>query len=239
MVVGSEGNMGKAARLKAARRTATTVRQSTDGAITQNPYPVEHQASHEAGHAVVQWTLDLPFDCVSLDTTPPAVWPLAGVKQLLGDKLLIGSAGCIADFQSRDLEMQDTEILKLILGSPDGRFAAVSRSGGATVRPDRQPAVVPGGDLHLMAVMMSDRGDGYPWPASEIIDTWRGCEKYVAACQPAIKKVAAELLAARRLTYPETAGIAMEAMIGVPRPSMPEWFEHAQQYGRRLEAEMG
>lgn len=111
--------MGKAARLKAERRGAAA-RLPTRPADAQVSYPVEHQAAHEAGHAVVQWTLGLPFDYMSLDTSPPGVWPLASVKQHLGDKWLIGAAGCIADYQSRDLKMPDTEILKLILGSPDG-----------------------------------------------------------------------------------------------------------------------
>ncbi|MGO9778828.1 MAG: hypothetical protein ACLPQY_03515 [Streptosporangiaceae bacterium] len=100
---------------------------------------MEHQAAHEAGHGVVQWTLGLPVDCMSLDTNPPGVWPLAGVKQRLGDKWLIGAAGCIADYQSRDLVMHDVDFLKLIIGSPDERFALVDSSGAAAVRPERQP----------------------------------------------------------------------------------------------------
>jgi hypothetical protein len=229
--------VGKAARRKAERRRAIAARQTIDPVSVQSSYPVEHQAAHEAGHGVVQWTLGLPFDCMSLDTKPPGVWPLAGVKQHLGDKWLIGAAGCIADYQSRNLMMHDVDILKLILGSPDGRFALVDSSGAVTVRPDRLPAVIPGADLHLMATVMGDQGNEHPWPAPEIIGIWRDCEKYVAACRPVVKQVAAELLVARSLTYAETVGIATDAMTGVPRPSVPEWFEDAYQLSRRLEAE--
>jgi len=135
------------------------------------------------------------------------------------------------------LEMQDAEILKLIFGSPDGRFTLVDRFGVAAVRPDRQPPVTRGGDLYLMATVMADCGNGYPWPPPAVIAAWRGCEKYVSACQPAIKEVAAELLVVRKLAYDEMAPIASRAMTGVLRPSMPEWFEAVQQLGLRLEAQ--
>lgn len=229
--------MGKAARLKARRRQAAAVRQVSAPAIQKAAYPPEHQAAHEAGHAVVHWTLGIPFDFVSLDTSPPGVWPLAGVTQQLGEKWLISAAGCIADYQSRDLVMLDVDILRLIVGSPDSRFALTGRSGAAVVRPDRRPAVTPGGDLHLMATVMADRGDGQPWPAPAIVDVWHGCERYVAACTPAITQVAAGLLARRRMTYAEISGIATDAMADVSPPTVPAWFEDAQELSRRIEAE--
>ena len=77
--------MGKAARLKAERRREAA-QPSAGSAVRRDSYPVEHVAAHEAGHAVVQWTLNLPFDYVSLDTSPPGVWPLGGVKKHMGDK---------------------------------------------------------------------------------------------------------------------------------------------------------
>jgi hypothetical protein len=77
--------------------------------------------------------------------------------------------------------------------------------------------------------------DGRPWPAPTIVSVWRECENYVAACAPAIREVAARPLASRTLTYAETAHIAAEALTGIRRPSMPDWFEDAQQLGRRLE----
>jgi hypothetical protein len=231
--------MGKAARLKAQRRQAATVRQVASAPATAQKatYPLQHQATHEAGHAVVFWSLGIAFDYVSLDTDPPGVWPLPGVRRQLGDKWLIGAAGCIADYQARDLAMLDADILRLILGSPDNRFSLTDRSGAAVVRPDRRPAVMTSGDLYLMATVMGDRGDGQPWPAPAIIDTWRGCERYVVACRPAITQVAAALIARRRLTYAETSGTAAEAMAGVPQPALPEWFEDAQELSRRIEAE--
>ncbi len=227
--------MGKAARLKAERRRIATADEPVPIGAQEVSYPVEHQAAHEAGHGVVQWTLGLPFDYISLDTTPPGVWPVAGVKLQLGDRWLIGAAGCIADFQSRNLTMMDVDILKLLLGSPDGRFTLTDRAGNPAAQPDRQPGVAPGADLHLMALAMSDDGDGRPWPAPEIISVWRECENYVAACTPAIREVTARLLASRTLTYAETARIAAEALTGIRRPSMPDWFEDAQELGRRLE----
>jgi hypothetical protein len=200
-------------------------------------YPVEHQATHEAGHAVVFWSLGIAFDCVSLDTDPPGVWPLAGDGRQLGDKWLIGAAGCIADYQARDLAMLDPDVLRLIFGSPDNRFSLTDRSGVAVVRPDRRPAVMTSGDLFHMATVMADRGDGQPWPAPAVINTWRGCEGYVVACTPAITQVAAMLIARRSLTYAETSSIAAEAMAGVPRPELPEWYGDAQELSRRIEAE--
>ncbi len=225
--------MGKAARLKAERRLGAV--RSVGVQVSQ---VLQHQAAHEAGHAVVQWTLGLPFDYVSLDTSPPGLWPLAGVKQHLGDRWLIGAAGCIADYQSRSLLMPDSEIVKLILGSPDGRFTVVDHSGAVAVRPDRGPAVMAGADLYLMAVVMSDDGEGSPWPASEIVAVWRECERYVAACRRAIDKVASALLLARKLTYAETTSIAADAMAGLPRSAVPEWFEDARQLSLRLEAQV-
>lgn len=230
--------MGKAARLKARRRQAAGVRQGPGPAALQEAaYPPEHQAAHEAGHAVVHWTLGIRFDYVSLDTDPPGVWPLAGARPQLGEKWLIGAAGCISDYQSRDLVMLDVDILRLIVGSPDSRFNLTGRSGVTAVRPDRRPAVMPGGDLRLMAAVMTDRGDGHPWPAGAIIDIWRSCERYVAACTPAITAVAAALLVCRRLTYSEASSVADEASVGVSRPALPQWFEDAQALGRRIESE--
>lgn len=202
--------MGKAARLKAERRREAT-RPPAGPAVRHGSSPMEHVAAHEAGHAVVQWTLNLPFDYVSLDTSPAGVWPLDGVKKHMGDTWLIGAAGCIADLQLRELVLPDPEILKLVLGSPDSLFSVVDRSGTVVVRPSRNPAVAPGGDLHMMAVVMSDDGDGVPWPAAEIIGVWRDCERYVAACRGAIEAVAAELLRVRKLTYFATGHIAAKA----------------------------
>lgn len=178
--------MGKAARLKAQRRQAATVEHAASVPATalEAAYPVKHQATHEAGHAVVSWSLGIPFDYVSLDTDPPGVWPLARTRQQLGDKWLIGAAGCIADYQARDLAILDADVLKLIFGSPDNRFSLTDRAGAAVVRPDRRPAVMTSGDLYLMATVMADCGDGQPWPASAVVDTWRGCERYVMACTP-------------------------------------------------------
>lgn len=228
--------MGKAARLKAERRRAAS-ELATGSLEVQQAYPVEHAADHEAGHAVVQCTLALPFNYVSLDTSPPGVWPLAGVKKHMGHDWLIGAAGCIADYQSRNLMLPDSEILKLILGSPDGRFAAIDRWGKVAVRPAREPAVMPRGDLYMMAIVMSDDGTGSQWPPHEILKVWRSCETYVTACRTAIDKVAAELLASRRLTYAETFRIATDAMTDLPLPCVPDWFEDARQLTLRLEAE--
>lgn len=223
--------MGKAARLKAQRRREAA-RPPAGPALG----PIEHVAAHEAGHAVVQWTLGLPFDYVSLDTSPPGVRPLADVKKEMGDTWLINAAGCIADFQLRGLMLPDPEILKLLLGSPDGLFSAVDHSGRVAVRPSRAPAVAPGGDLHMMAVVMSDDGDGVPWPAAEIIGVWRDCESYVAACRGPIEAVAAELLRVRKLTYAATGVVAAGATDGGPIPPLPQWFEDAQQVSRHIEA---
>jgi hypothetical protein len=231
--------VGKAARLKAQRRQAATVEHAASDPATalEAAYPVKHQATHEAGHAVVSWSLGIPFDYVSLDTDPPGVWPLARTRQQLGDKWLIGAAGCIADYQARDLAILDADVLKLIFGSPDNRFSLTDRAGAAVVRPDRRPAVMTSGDLYLMATVMADCGDGQPWPASAVVDTWRGCERYVMACTPGITQVAAVLIASRRLTYAETSNIAAEAMTGMARPALPEWYESAQELSRRIEAE--
>ena len=228
--------MGKAARLKAERRREAT-RPPAGPAVRHGSSPMEHVAAHEAGHAVVQWTLNLPFDYVSLDTSPAGVWPLDGVKKHMGDTWLIGAAGCIADLQLRELVLPDPEILKLVLGSPDSLFSVVDRSGTVVVRPSRNPAVAPGGDLHMMAVVMSDDGDGVPWPAAEIIGVWRDCERYVAACRGAIEAVAAELLRVRKLTYFATGHIAAKAAGSGPLPPVPGWFEDVQQVSRQIEAE--
>ena len=229
--------MGKAARLKAQRREAK--RQVSSLATERNAVSSseQHKAAHEAGHAVVQWTLGIPFDYVSLDTEPPGVWPLPGVRQGLGDKWLIGAAGCIADYQSRNLLMLDVDILKLLIGSADGLFALSDQSGTAVVQPDRRPAVQSGGDLRLMAVMMAGGGDGNPWPPSVILGTWRSCEKYVSACTRAITAVTATLLTRRRLTYPEASEICTGVMSGISLPTVPEWFKDAQALSRRIEAD--
>jgi hypothetical protein len=228
--------MGKAARLKAGRRReASELRTSLEE--VQPAYPVEHAAAHEAGHAVVHWALDLAFDYVSLDTSPPGVWPLAGTKKHIGQDWLIGAAGCIADYQSRSLTIPDSEILKLLLGSPDGRFALIDQSGKIALRPAREPAVMRGADLYRMSLIMTGLGTGYQWPTREIVSVWRSCETYVSVCRTAVNHVAAELLVSRRLICSEVSHITNSAMSGLSLPVVPYWFEDARQLTLRLEAE--
>ena len=228
--------MGKAARAKAQRRQAAARQASGSAPTPEATYPAEHQARHEAGHAVVHWALAIPFEHVSLDTNPPAVWPLASATKQLGDKWLIGAAGCIADYQARKLTMLDADIPRLLIGSPDDRFALIDESGAVAVRPDRRPAVQRGGDLYLMTLVMTNVGQGPVWPVPTIIEVWRGCENYVSPCAPAISAVAADLLVRRQLTYADTCDLADDAMRDRPRPGLPDWFEKAQELGRSLAA---
>lgn len=187
--------------------------------ISASGYPREWAAHHECGHAAAHWNLGLPFEYVTL-SAPSHLQPLrTGTISTVAERWLYSAAGIIADYQHRDLIMQDAQIGILLTGGAEQYELTDPYTHLAVMKPTRAKAVGPGKDLEELAEVATAEG----WPVEYCASVWRDCELYVQGLAPAIDAVAERLLASETMTSAEVSAVAGSAMRNKPAPTVPGW----------------